>query len=40
MPKYQNAFVIKEGNITIPVINVSNNTLFREMAKWIKKSKF
>ena len=37
LPKYQRAFVIPEGNITIPIIDVSGNAIFREMAEWIKK---
>ena len=27
-----------EGNIRIPIINASDNVIFREMASWIKRS--
>ena len=39
MPKYQKAFVIKEGNITVPVIDVSESVIFREMSEWLIKRK-
>ena len=35
LEKYQSEFKV-EGNIRIPVINVSDNKTFREMSKWIK----
>ena len=38
LKKYQPQFMVKEGNIKIPVINVSDNKIFREMAAWIKKT--
>ena len=39
LPEYQRGFVIKEGNISVPVIDVSGNALFREMSEWLKKIK-
>ena len=38
LEKYQPEFKITQGNIRIPVVNVSNNKTFREMAKWIKSN--
>ena len=40
MPKYQRAFVIKDGHVTVPVIDVSKSALFREMSEWLKKRKY
>ena len=37
LPKHQKAFVIQEGNVTIPVIDVGGSALFREMTEWIKQ---
>ena len=37
MPKYQPAFVIQKGKVTIPVVDLSENEIFRDMAEWIKK---
>ena len=39
MPKYQRAFVIKDGHITVPVIDVSESALFIELSEWLKKRK-
>jgi len=39
MPEYQRAFVIKDGHITVPVIDVSESALFNEMSEWLKKRK-
>ena len=38
LEKHQPEFRVKEGNIRIPVIDVSNNKIFREMAAWIKRT--
>jgi len=35
LEKYQPEFKV-EGNIRIPVVNVSDNVVFKVMAKWIK----
>ena len=37
LEKYQPEFKV-EGNIRIPVINVSDNETFQEMASWIKEN--
>ena len=34
--KFQTEFKV-DGNIRIPVINVSNNKIFAELASWLKK---
>ena len=36
MPKHQPLIIIKEGNIRIPVLDLSDNVIFRDMAEWIK----
>jgi len=35
LEKYQAEFKV-EGNIRIPVMNLSDNAVFREMARWIR----
>lgn len=37
LEKYQPEFRV-EGNIRIPVVNVSDNETFKEMAVWIKNN--
>jgi len=37
MHKYQPEFKV-EGNIRIPVMNVSDNPVFKKMAEWIKNN--
>jgi len=37
LEKYQSEFEVA-GNIRIPVIDVSHNKIFKEMATWIKKT--
>jgi hypothetical protein len=37
MPEYQDAIVIKETNMKIPVINVENNPILRAGATWLKE---
>lgn len=37
LEKYQPEFKVA-GNIRIPVVNVSDNETFKEMAKWIKEN--
>ena len=37
MQKYQPEFKV-EGNIRIPVMNVSDNAVFKKMAEWIKNN--
>jgi len=37
MPNYQQSFTMP-GNVRIPVINVSDNQVLREMARWIKEN--
>ena len=37
LKKHQPEFKVK-GNIRIPVIDVSNNKIFKEMVAWIKKN--
>ena len=38
LEKYQPEFKITQGNIRIPVVNVSKNRIFREMAEWVKNN--
>ena len=38
MPKYQQLIVVSEENIRIPVIDLSGNEIFSEIAEWIKKN--
>lgn len=37
MPKHQQFITIPEGNIRIPVIDLSNNEVFKGLAGWIKE---
>ncbi len=37
MPKHKQMIEIPEGKIRIPILNLSDNELFRELAEWIKK---
>lgn len=37
MEEYEKKLVMP-GQVTIPVINMSNNIVFKEMAKWIKET--
>jgi hypothetical protein len=36
MPQHQQIIEIPEGKIRIPILNLSDNVLFRELAEWIK----
>ena len=36
MSKHQPLFEIPDGKIRIPILNLSDNELFRELAEWIK----
>lgn len=33
---YQDEFKVSPGNIRIPIMNVSDNEIFRDMALWVK----
>lgn len=37
MPKYQQLIMVPEGNVRIPVLELSDNEIFRDMAEWIKE---
>jgi len=37
MPKHQQIIEIPEGKIRIPILNLSDNEIFRDVADWIKK---
>ena len=37
MPIYQNIILVKETNIKVPIINVSNNRDLRAVAGWLKE---
>ena len=37
LPNYQQVVVIPEGNIKIPIIDLSSNPLFKDIAEWIKQ---
>ena len=37
MEKYQSEFKV-EGSVRIPVIDASDNIIFKKMAEWIKNS--
>ncbi len=37
MPKHKQMIEIPEGKIRIPILNLSNNMIFRDMAEWVKK---
>ena len=37
MPKHQSIITIPDSNIRIPIINVSKNELFWNMAEWLTK---
>ena len=37
MLKHQPLFEIPDGKIRIPILNLSNNIIFRDMAEWVKK---
>lgn len=36
MPKYENAIIIRETNVRIPVIDVSTNRILTTVAEWLK----
>jgi hypothetical protein len=36
MPKYENAIIIRETNVRVPVIDVSTNPFLKTVAKWLK----
>ena len=38
MPKYQTLVTVREGNIRIPIINVSTNLFFQSVVKWLKEN--
>lgn len=38
MPQFQRFVEIKETKVRIPIINVSANAIFSEVAKWLKQS--
>jgi hypothetical protein len=38
LEKYQREFKVEEGNIRIPIFNVSDNLMFKEMVNWIKSN--
>ena len=37
MEEYQNKF-IRQGQVIIPIVNLSNNRVFKTMVKWIKEN--
>ena len=37
MPKHTQIIEIPEGKIRIPILNLSDNEIFRDVADWIKK---
>lgn len=37
MPKYQQLITVPEGNIRIPVLDLSDHEIFKDMAEWIRK---
>lgn len=37
MPKHQPLITIPEGKIRIPILDLSDNRVFRDLAEWIKK---
>jgi len=37
MPKHQQIITIPEGKIRIPILDLSDNAVFKDMAEWIKK---
>ena len=38
VPEYTQGVTIPQGNVTVPILDVSDNNLFIELAAWIKKS--
>lgn len=36
MPKYKPMITVREGNIRIPIIDVSDNSYFQAVVKWLK----
>lgn len=38
MPNHQPIITIPDGNIRIPLINLSDSELFRDMAEWLKRN--
>jgi len=37
MPEYKDVIVIKETNVKVPIINVSNNPILKTAATWLKE---
>lgn len=37
MPKHLPLITIPEGNVKVPILDLSDNKIFRDMAEWIKK---
>lgn len=37
LPKHQQIITISEGNVRIPILNLNDNELFKDLAEWIKK---
>ena len=37
MPKFQPYILVKEGQIRIPIINLSDNEIFRNVIAWLKE---
>jgi len=37
MPEHQDMIVIKETNVKVPIINVSNNPILRTAALWLRE---
>ena len=37
MPEHISMITIPDGNVRIPIINLNDNVLFRELTEWIKK---
>ena len=38
MPTYQKEIVVRESNVRIPVIDVTSNKIFRDIAEWLKEN--
>ena len=37
MPKFKTIVILREGNVRIPIINVSNSPFFQAVNRWLKK---
>ena len=37
MPRYQQVITIPDGNVRIPILDLSDNEIFRDVAEWVKE---